>query len=136
MQFQPHGDFKIWIVDKTLYAELKGTWNEEAALQFEADFIKAGKPLGDQWAHLVYLNDWELCEASMFPIIERLVNWCLENGLKRAANVYPKSSLKESFINQMVVEQKGEFVRKVFDNDVDAAIWLTQEGYPSEGKGP
>lgn len=131
MKFRAHGEFEIWVLENTLYAELKGTWNEEAALQFEAEFVLAAKNLGDNWAHLVYLNDWELCDASMFPIIERLVNWCIENGLKRAANVYCQSSIKESFVNKMVVEQQGGFVRKVFDNDADAKAWLTEEGYSS-----
>lgn len=131
MAFSQHGAYKLWVVDKTVFAELTGAWNLEAAKNFKKDFISSADSLGDQWAHLVYLKDWEFCGKEVFPEIESLVAWCIDNGLKRTANVYPKSSLKNQFLGEMVVEEQGEFIRRIFDDPEQASEWLTQEGYPT-----
>ena len=129
MQLASHGTFKIWCQGSTVFAELKGNWNEEAALEFEKEFMRAAASMPEQWAHLVYLNDWQICVPQMMEIIQRLVAWCIDNGLVRAANIYDPSDMKSSLINKMVVQQEGTFVRAVFDNDADAAAWLTEEGF-------
>ena len=94
------------------------------------EFICVASKMPAQWGHLVYLNDWEICVPEMMEIIQRLVTWCIENGLLRAANVYDASDMKSSLVNKMVVQQEGAFLRAVFDNDADAAAWLTEEGFP------
>jgi hypothetical protein len=129
--FISHGQFKLWIQDNTLFAELSGHWNEEAALEFEQAFMAQAAHMPEEWGHLVYLNDWQLCVPEMMSIIERLVEWCLAHGLKRAANVYHPSVIKSSILNRMIVQQEGAFVRAVFDNDQKAAAWLTSEGFPT-----
>jgi len=131
MQLVSHGNFRIWSQGFTVFAELKGSWNEEAALEFEKEFIDVASQMPEHWAHLVYLNDWEICVPEMMEIIQRLVTWCIENGLVRAANIYDPSDMKSSLINKMVVQQEGAFLRAVFDNDADAAAWLTEEGFPT-----
>jgi hypothetical protein len=132
MKFEAHGDFEIWVEQNTLFASLKGTWNKEAAERFEEAFMESATALGEEWGHLVYLNDWELCDSGMFPVIQRLVDWCIENGLKRAANVYSPSTMKSEFLNKMIVEERDGFVRRVFDNAKDAANWLTECGFVTE----
>lgn len=131
MQFSAHGHYKIWLIERTVYAQLWGSWNEEAALQFEQDFKTKASALTGPWAHMVYLNDWELGTPDMLPIIERLVKWCIDNGLQRAANIYLPSTLKSDLLNKMIVQQQGDFIRAVFDNPQDGAAWLTEQGYHS-----
>lgn len=131
MQFYSHGKFRIWNEGHTVFAELTGSWNEEAAIQFETEFKRIAAAMPDRWAHLVYLNDWQLCVPAMAVIIQRLVAWCIDNGLVRAANVYRPSAMKSTILNKMIVQQQGKFTRAVFDNDVDGAAWLTQEGFPT-----
>jgi len=127
--FEQHGSFKVWAAGNIVVADLKGAWNEEAALAFEQEFMIVAKVMPNHWGHIVYLNDWELCDPAMFPVIERLVAWCIENGLTRAANVYPASAVKEEFINKMVVDEIDNFKRAVFDNKNDALNWLKENGY-------
>lgn len=127
--FDQHGSFEIWAEGNIVFANLEGAWNKEAAVNFEVEFMKVAKLMPEKWGHIVYLNDWELCDAAMFPIIERLVAWCIKNGLTRAANVYSVSVVKAEFINKMVVDEFGEFKRAVFDNDKDAKEWLRKYGY-------
>jgi len=127
--FEQHGSYKVWAQNNMVIADLKGAWNKEAALNFEQEFMKVAQEMPEKWGHLVYLNDWELCDPAMFPVIERLVTWCIRHGLTRAANVYPKSAVKEEFINKMVVDEFGEFKRAVFDNEIDAKQWLAKYGF-------
>lgn len=134
MQFEQHGDYKIWTKNNMLYAELSGAWNQEAAENFEADFMKAAKHLPAPWAHIAYLNDWELCSPDTFPVIARLVEWCIQHDLTRAANIFSPSSLKEGFLNKMVVDEQDSFKRIVFDNEEDAVEWLKNEGFKAEAQ--
>lgn len=131
MKFESHGHFTIWNQGNIVFAELIGSWNEESALLFEHEFKKIASTMPDQWGHLVYLDDWELCVPEMIEIVERLVAWCISHGLVRAANIYQSSSLKSGVINKMIVQKQGNFERAVFNNDLDGAIWLTQEGFPT-----
>ena len=132
MGFDPHGNYNLWIKGDTLYAELRGAWNTEAAMEFEKDFMALARNLPQAWGHIVYLDHWELCTPEISAIIERLVEWCIQNGLKRAANVYEPSKVKNAVLNKMIVSEEGEFKRAVFDNSEDAAIWLTTEGFPTD----
>ena len=127
--FDQHGSYKVWAEGNIVLAKLEGSWNEEAATNFEKEFMKVAKLMPKNWGHIVYLNDWELCDPSMFPIIERLVAWCIEQGLTKAANIYPASAVKEEFINKMVVDEFGDFKRAVFDNEIDAKQWLAKYGF-------
>lgn len=130
MRYESHGKFTIYNQGNIIVAELIGSWNEESALQFESEFKKVASIMPKQWGHIVYLNNWELCVPGMMPIIERLVAWCIENGLIRAANIYPCSAIKTQVINKMVVTKHENFERAIFDNEQDAAIWLSREGFP------
>lgn len=130
MRYESHGKFTIWSEGNIIIAELQGSWNEQSGLQFEHQFKKIASTMPPRWAHLVYLNDWELCVPEMMPIIERLVTWCIQNGLVRAANIYPSSAIKTQVINKMIVTQEGDFERAVFDNEFDGASWLSNEGFP------
>lgn len=131
MQYQSHGHFEIWSEDATVFAELHGCWNQEGGLEFEREFMRVASDMPAQWAHLVYLNDWELCTPEVTEIIMRLVDWCLHRGLARAANIYTPSAIKTGLLNKMIVQQEGNFIRRVFDNPEDGALWLTEEGYPT-----
>ena len=65
----------------------------------------------------------------MIAVIQTLVEWCISNGLKRAAQVYSPSMVKKEFLDEMVVEEFGEFKRAVFDDPKKAIAWLHSEGY-------
>lgn len=121
--------YKIWVDKQVLYAELEGAWGSDIAQNFANDFKDAATAFNDDWGHLVYLDGWELCSEEMIKIIQDLVDWCIENGLKRAAQVYAPSMVKKEFLDEMVVEEFGEFKRAVFGNAVDAKNWLENEGF-------
>jgi len=130
MGFKQHGSSDVWKKNKILFAKLVGSWNKEAAIDYSNKFKDEAQSLiREPWAHIVYLDDWELCEPSMFEVIQDLVQWSLDNGLTRAANVHKPSGVKKEFINKMVLEQTSTFKRAVFSNEQDALTWLKQEGF-------
>ena len=125
-----HGEFELSVSGNILIAHLIGGWNKEAALAFDREFRIAAEPLlADDWGHLVFLDDWSLGVPEMIPIIEDLVQWCVINGLKRAAHVYSPSMLKQMQANDMVAEQLGDFQRCAFRDKESALAWLAQQQF-------
>jgi hypothetical protein len=125
-----HGDFDIKISGNVICATLSGSWNSQAAEEFSREFMLLAAHFQDEnWGHLVLLDDWELGIPEMVPIIERLVAWCLENGLTRAAQVYSPSMIKQYHLNEMVVQEIGAFQRHSFAKRVDAEEWLAASGF-------
>ncbi len=130
MSQEQHGQFDIRVSGNVLCATLSGSWNSQTAEAFANDFILTAKPLlGQSWGHLVLLDDWELGIPEIIPIIETLVSWCIDNGLQRAAQVYSSSMIKQYQLNNMVVEQFGDFQRNSFDAQPAAEAWLAANGF-------
>jgi hypothetical protein len=130
LSFSQHGEFDLSLQGNIIVARLHGSWNEEAAEAFEHEFIKLASQLIDKpWGHLVYFDDWDLGVPEINPIIERLVTWCIQNNLKRAAQIYGASLVKKHFIDIMIVEQFGEFQRQAFIEETLAVEWLASGGF-------
>jgi len=128
-----HGDFDMWVDNQVLLARIKGQWNGEMA----AHYSKRMKELvhgfnGQTWAHIVYLDDWELGTPDLEPVINELVAWVIEHGLTRTAQVFKASMLKKSQMDRMVKERIGDFERRAFATEDEAFFWLEQEGFNVE----
>ncbi|WP_421722732.1 hypothetical protein [Bacterioplanoides sp.] len=124
-----HGEYKISVSGRILVATVGGSWNEETALAYSEDLRSAAQPLitGD-WGHIVFLEEWNLGVLEIVPVIEELVTWCLANGMKRSALVYPPSVLKRLQLHGMITEQ-GDFRRQSFATEQEAMEWLNAAGY-------
>lgn len=128
--FSQHGDFDLSVEGNILIAHLYGSWNIEAALSFEKEFMVIATPLIDKsWGHLVYFEEWDLGVPEITPIVERLVGWCITHNLKRAAQIYSASVVKKHYIDIMIVEEHGEFQRQAFIEEGLATSWLNSEGF-------
>lgn len=125
-----HGDFDVQVSGNVLCARVSGSWNSQTAEQFAEEFmVKAESLIGQPWGHLVLLEDWDLGVPEIIPIIERLVSWCIENGLTRAAQVYSPSMIKQYHLNEMVVEKVGDFHRHSFASQSEAEAWLAESNF-------
>ena len=132
--FAEHGHFSIDVSGRVLCAHLSGSWNSQTAERFSDEFkYKAQALIGEPWGHLVLLDDWDLGVPEMTPIIERLVNWCIEQNLVRAAQVFSPSMIKMYQLDAMVVEKIGDFERRNFTDKSSAIAWLEAEGLSSAG---
>ena len=125
-----HGEYTLSVENSILVATLKGGWNLECAQNFSQCFKEVAKPLLNKpWAHLVYLEDWELGVPEIMPIISELVIWCLENNLEKSAHVYSASMTKEYFLNKMVVTRESTFEKQLFIEEAAAKTWLKIYGF-------
>lgn len=129
-EFSHHGSFQLKVSGNVLIATLSGSWNVQTAEAFAEEFMQKAQSLMQQsWGHLVLLEDWDLGVPEIIPIVERLVTWCIENGLTRAAQVYSPSMIKQYQLNEMVVEEFGAFQRHSFSDQQKAQAWLAESGF-------
>lgn len=132
-----HGNFELKVSGNIICATLSGSWNVQTAELFSEQFMLQATPLlSDDWGHLVLLEDWDLGVPEIIPIIERLVSWCIEHGLVRAAQVYSPSMIKQYHLNEMVVEEFGAFQRNSFADQRNAEAWLTAAGFHLDANYP
>jgi hypothetical protein len=135
VEFSHHGGFEVHVSGNILCATLSGSWNVQTAEAFATRFMAEAQPLlGNDWGHLVVLEDWDLGVPEIIPIIERLVGWCIDNGLTRAAQVYSPSMIKQYQLNEMVVEEFGPFLRHSFSDQQQAETWLGEFGFKRDSK--
>lgn len=128
--FSEHGSFSLHISGNILVAHVADSWNKECAQLFSQQFKLQVKPLlGEDWGHLVYLDDWELGVPEIEPIIHDLVAWSIKNGLKCSANIFSESMAKKYFLDKMIVEKIGDFEKQTFTEEQAAINWLTSCGY-------
>lgn len=126
-----HGHYDLWLDNHVVLARIKGQWNDIMARQYAESFKEIVQPLiQESWAHIVYLDDWDLGTPEVEPIITELVEWVIRHGLKRTAQVYSPSMLKKFQMDRMVKETIGEFERHVFPKEAPAFEWLYNQGYP------
>jgi hypothetical protein len=78
---------------------------------------------------MVLLDEWQLGVPEMGPVIEALVHWCIDNGLRRAAHVYQPSLLKKLQLEDLVTGSEQGFQRRAFSSVDVALAWLKEEGF-------
>lgn len=122
--------YQLWIENNVLLACICGSWDRRAAEDYSKAVKAAVSKFKDQrWAHIVYLDDWQLGTPEIEPIVQELVTWCLHNGLVLTAQVYCPHSVKRFQLDKMIIEQTLTFERRVYDNEQQAFNWLAERGF-------
>ena len=122
--------FHIWREQRVVLAVAKGSWDRITAEEYSAEFKKvAAQLVGSQWAHIVYLDQWELGVPEIEPIIRELVQWCIANHLRFAAQVYCPHMVKRYQLERMIVDSTEFFERRVYPTQHEAFQWLASEGF-------
>jgi hypothetical protein len=123
--------FQIWCEQRVVLAVVSGSWDWITAEQYSTEFKKvAAQLLDSQWAHIVYLDQWELGVPEIEPIIRELVHWCIANNLRFAAQVYCPHMVKKYQLERMIVDSTELFERRVYPTQLEAFQWLASEGFP------
>lgn len=127
---KPMTDFTIWREQRVILAIVTGSWNRFTAEDYAQEFKKQAKPLsGSDWAHIVYLDNWQLGVPEIEPVVADLVSWCLANGLRYAAQVYCPNMIKRYQLDKMIVEHAAQFERRVYPDEQQALAWLSSLGF-------
>ena len=125
-----HGHYDLWRDNTVVLARIKGQWNDDMARQFAAAFTEITKPLiSHDWAHISYLDEWELATPEVEPIITTLAEFFIANGLKRIAQVYNPNTLKAFQMGRMIRTSIGAFQLRAFPEEGEAFSWLKAEGF-------
>lgn len=81
------------------------------------------------------MNEWELCTPDSELVIASTVADAITKGLVREAVFNNNGAIKLELFEKYRKKQnynkpETRFKRQVFDNQIDAETWLTQEGFP------
>ena len=127
---QSTSKFVVWREQRVILARASGSWNHFTAEDYASEFKALAMSLtGDDWAHIVYLNNWELGAPAIEPIVKELVNWCLQHGLRYAAQVYCLNMVKRYQLDRMVIDSNELFEKRVYPDQQDAFAWLARVGF-------
>jgi len=131
MKYNPK--FTIWLDNNVLIAMVKGSWTEQDAKDYARDFKASATPLtGSDWAHIVYLDNWQLGAPEIEPVVKDLVSWCLQNSLRYTAQVYCPNMVKQYQLDRMIIDNSSQFEKRVYPNQQDAFAWLESLGFGSQ----
>jgi hypothetical protein len=123
--FEAHGSFEIEVNGRILQANIKGGWNLESACAYKNAVETIVKPLiGEPWAMISIMDQWELYTPECKPIIRELCHNAYSNGLVREAMVNQFDSVKMQVFQSVV---KGQ----VFQTKQEGMTWLNQQGFES-----
>lgn len=127
------GQFRVTVDGQVIVSHIKGQWSEETALRFEDELHKVVKRLSTPtFAHLLYFDEWELNTPGALPIIERMIAWCISQGMCASAEIFKPDVLKEYLLNKVQEEIKDNVLIRRFDNASDAKYWLSEQGFVSK----
>ncbi|WP_445767155.1 hypothetical protein [Rheinheimera sp.] len=129
---KPTPKFKLWREQRVILASINGSWNRFTAEDYASEFKALAVPLaGADWAHIVYLDNWQLGVPEMEPVIKQLLHWCIRHNLRYAAQVYCPDMLKKYQLDRMIVSTHS-FERRVYPNEQDAFAWLASIGFATD----
>jgi hypothetical protein len=122
--------FSLWRDQQLILAVISGGWSKLDAEDYQAQFIQLALPIIDQpWAHIVYLDNWQLGIPEIEPVIQQLVAWCIQHNLRYAAQVYCPHMIKKYQLDRMIVERTDTFEKRAFSAQQDAFQWLKSVGF-------
>ena len=123
------GEFSLRLDGRVVVAHASGISNASNVLDFSRRFKQLVKSLSPgPWAHIVYLDDWQLGTPDIEPIVTQLVKWCEMRQLVYTAQVLNPHALKEYQLERMVQQGDTHTLRR-FDNESDAFRWLEINGF-------
>ncbi len=128
--------FSIWTEQRVLMAVVRGPWSDLTARDYVAAYIDAASALThDDWAHIVYLDDWGLGSPDIEPIIKSLADWAVKHRLRYFAQVFSPNMVKQYQLNRMLISDLGTCEKRTFAQEADAFVWLNEMGFSTDSNG-
>ena len=122
--------FRIWREQQVILAFVNGSWDRTTAEEYAEEFKRLAEPLqGADWAHIVYLDHWQLGVPEIEPVIQQLVQWCIDHQLRYAAQIYCPHMVKKYQLERMIIDHTAGFERRVYPTEAQAFAWLTEKGF-------
>lgn len=122
--------FSIWVENDVLIAVVKGQWDDVITRAYAEHFKKVAAPIIHKpWAHITYMDDWELATDDFYPIISALETWCIDNNLVRDAVIFPPNALKSHVLSKAIKTSKSRDYYREFSRADEALRWLSEKGF-------
>lgn len=77
------------------------------------------------------INDWELATKDCEPLLIKMVDAAIEQGLCREAVINSQGVIKIEQFNLSLTDRAG-FKRKFFKDEMTALKWLEDEGFSTK----
>ncbi|WP_026374673.1 hypothetical protein [Aestuariibacter salexigens] len=124
----PH--FTLRRENDVLVAIISGQWDDMTTNSYADAFKKVASCMASQpWAHITYLDRWELATPDCVPIINELERWCMANKLTCDAVVYPDDGLKDFILSKALETSRNPKVYRHFTDASDALEWISEKGF-------
>lgn len=123
--------YKIWCENNVLFAVILGQWSEIEVKTYAQDFKKVAYLLSHEpWAHISYLEEWELSTPESAKYVQEIEQWCNQNNLQCNALVYAPNAIKDYVVGlslQKAKDYPDSF--RHFNHSEDAIRWIAEKGY-------
>lgn len=122
--------YQLWREGRVVLAVVSGSWDRITAEDYVEDFKNLAAELADApWAHLVYLEQWQLGVPEIEPVVQQLVQWCSQHQLQFVAQVYCPHMVKRYQLDRMIVQTDEVFQKRVYPTQSEAFDWLASVGF-------
>lgn len=113
-----------------LFALVSGAWDKSAAIRYVEDFKHHALTLAEHpWAHISYLDLWQLGTPDVEPVLRELEAWVLGHNIKYTAAIYAPSAVKKFQLGKMIKSSKHNDAYRHFDCEQEAIEWLKSKGF-------
>lgn len=129
------GQYRVFSQGQIVVSHISGQWSRSRVIEYEKVLHQVVTNLGERkFAHLLFFENWGLNTPAAVPILERIIFWCVSQGMCCAAEVFSPDALKEYLLNKLVEEVKEQLVIRRFSCEHEALLWLAEKGYESNNK--
>lgn len=129
------GKIRVFMKGQILVSHVEGQCSVHTLLKYEEELHRLiGRFSGNRFAHMLFFDKWELHTPEAVPVIERIVCWCITQGMGHIAEVLEHNALKEYILKNSLPEKKGNLQNRQFSSEPEALVWLEQEGYVVDNK--
>jgi len=124
-----YGKFKLSKHQNVLLAHINGPTDVATIIGSTQDVMPAVTSMGNHWASLMDLRDWELYTDDMIPHLIRFQNWLLKNGHQVEVAIIGKSELKKSAREALLSRLDMRPEQVYVETEEQAWQWLLDHDY-------
>lgn len=125
MQFRPHGNFEITLIDEAsiILVKFTGAWNKEETHEF-GEILKTTE-LARRWIAIADLSEWEGGTPDFPEAYLPIVDWSIANG-EIATAMISRTELALRFIKKITEYRQLSIPQAMFTDEAEAVSWARE----------
>ena len=129
---EPHGTYRIQLLDRVIYVSAKGPFNDDAVKAYSRDLTSSIQTLApDPWSLCAVFKNESLFTPEAETELTAVTRWRKDKGMHCVAVVL--QDIREKVIFQAQMEKIYSTVgvtHAFFDDTASAFSWLAEHGFP------